>query len=126
MQAIQQQMNNVRPLFGHLPQELYREIYDFDGTYHDVLNQPNFLLDLKQLYYKRNFESMRLLCEEFLYYTINTDIHYNYLIQKLWNNDIHMNLIQDKAGDLYYRFSVFHSGVSVNGNKYVLLYDKEL
>ena len=43
------------PLFGKLPQELYREIYDCDSTYHNVFNDPMFVYELQLNSYKMHY-----------------------------------------------------------------------
>ena len=46
---------HVKPIFGHLPQELYREIYGYDDTYHKVFNTPTFLCELQLNSYKIHY-----------------------------------------------------------------------
>ena len=45
----------TKPLFGKLPQELYREIYDYDDTYRNVFNTHAFLDELLFNSYKTHY-----------------------------------------------------------------------
>ena len=42
-------MHKVKPIFGKLPQELYREIYDYDNTYRNVFSHPKFLTEIENM-----------------------------------------------------------------------------
>ena len=55
MLATYRQKEQVKPIFGNLPQELYREIYDFDDTYHNVFGEPMFLTEIQNMKLQINF-----------------------------------------------------------------------
>ena len=53
-----------QPIFGKLPQELYREIYDYDPTYRNVFNTQAFLDELQFNSYKIHYKYLYKFIEE--------------------------------------------------------------
>ena len=96
-----------KPLFGNLPQELYRYIYDLDNTYHDVFNTQKFIRELGHYLFKNQYTLIYNLIDELNYgvqhvqYAISVRTHHQY------SNIICFNLIPvnpDADADCLYGF----------------------
>ena len=63
MLASYRQQEQVKPLFSNLPQELYREIYDYDPTYHSVFSSQAFAEELERRILRVHRELLTCLIE---------------------------------------------------------------
>ena len=70
----QQTLVRPKPIFGKLPQELYREIYDFDDTFHKVFSNPTFILEMKHMLLQFNLPVQYKFIQK-LIQNINSEQH---------------------------------------------------
>jgi predicted transposase/invertase (TIGR01784 family) len=62
------------PIFGKLPQELYREIYDFDDTYQKIFCDPKFLVEIENMILQIKYPVQYGFIQEFIKYIPNFSI----------------------------------------------------
>ena len=68
MLATYRQQEQVKPLFGKLPQELYRKIYDLDDTYQNVFSQRGFLPEIENMILQIKYPNQYNFIVEFIKY----------------------------------------------------------
>ena len=69
-----------KQIFGNLPQELYREIYEYDNTYHAVFSSSEFVNELAHYLYKNQYTLIYSFIDELNKFRL-TSIKYYIILQ---------------------------------------------